>query len=198
MESKNIQLENIIRITKKDLKNPKNNQEFQDIVGKLQIKEYLPLLAKSTLSMAIIMKKNIQETEYMELKIAEMYKNIFFYVLLGGYTNIDISDESLINYENYDLLYPVWGHYILKFCYQDYCDFLNLLKDSINLYNIKDLSESMNKIEYDAIKENTQSIEKMLQNLNNNKELVDKLNNIVQINNPYTSKLVREAAKNIK
>ena len=135
-----LSLENVINIIKKYRINTKNKTDINNLIEDLVIKSYLPLLNKTTAIMSIIMSNNYSDTEYEELKIAEMYKTIFFTIILGQYTNIDVSDSKLFTYDNYDLLYPIIGDYILTYCGKDFELFMEMLKNTISFYNIKELS----------------------------------------------------------
>lgn len=193
-----IDLEELITVVKKYLRKPEKNTDLINLIGKLQIKAYLPLLLKTTTALGIIMRKNYSNTEYEEIKVAEMYKTIFFLVILGQYANIDVTNEKLFTYDNYDLLMPLLGEYILKFCKDDYQRFMDILKDSINFYNINEISSAVENIDYNKLEDAINSNKKLIQSLKEDRDLIEKLDNISKINSPQTAQVIQQVAKDIR
>lgn len=198
-ENKNdlIDLEELIKTVKSYLRNPSKDHKLVDLIGRLQIKSYIPLLLKTTVALGIIMQKNYSDSEYEELKVAEMYKNIFFLVILGQYTNIDVSNNRLYTFDNYDLLMPLLGEYILKYCRDDYQRFMDILKYSINFYNIKEISNAVESIDYSKLEEAIKSNKNLIRSLKEDKDLINHLDNIAQVNSPRMVEMLKVTAKEI-
>jgi hypothetical protein len=141
-------------------------------------------------------------TEIQEIKVAELYRNIFFYGLLGGYAFIDCSDRNLITYENYDKLYPIFAPFILSYCKEDYEILKEFIHDSIDMYGLNSCVELMGNISPESLSEATKSNKELINSLKENEDLIHELNNIGNMNDPLTHKVVEElkniAIKNVK
>lgn len=126
-----------------------------------------------------------------------MYKNIFFLVILGQYTNIDVSNNRLYTFDNYDLLMPLLGEYILKYCRDDYQRFMDILKDSINFYNIKEISNAVESVDYSKLEEAIKSNKNLIRSLKEDKDLINHLDNIAQVNSPRMVEMFKTTTKEI-
>ena len=115
-EVKLVSLEEIIDTTKKYLAGEFSDDEMNEYGQTLNIRGYIPLTEKITLIMNLMTTYEYSGYNSQEIRVADMYKNLFFHVLLGGYAFVDCSNTKLLTYENYDLLYPVFAPYILNFC----------------------------------------------------------------------------------
>ena len=63
--------------------------------------------------MTLIYKLDNDPLETYEVRIANIYKTLFFDVLLGLYAMVDVSNEELKTYAAYDLLYPIFSPFLL-------------------------------------------------------------------------------------
>ena len=124
-----------------------------------------------------------------------MYKNIFFYILLGGYAFVDCKDKDLITIENYDLLYPIFASFIRSFCEEDYKMVIEMLHDSINLYNINNLVETAEAIDVEELHKAAEESQKLIEDLAKNKQLVEALKDIMIANDSNTALVIDELNK---
>ena len=202
MEEKDINLENgkislelIIEKAKDFISGEVSQEDMASFGGDMTIRSYIPILEKMALIMSITNQHVYSTVETQEIKMVEMYKNIFFYLMLSGYANVDCSDRELITYSNYDLLYPIYAPFILSYCKDDYELTINMLKDSINFYNIQDISEGLNGINETALKEATKANKDLMRELGENKDLIHELKEIAELNDPTTKKMIETIKK---
>lgn len=202
MEEKDINLENgkislelIIEKAKGFISGEVSQEDMASFGGEMTIRSYIPILEKMSLIMTITNQHVYSTIEAQEIKTVEMYKNIFFYIMLSGYANVDCSDRDLITYSNYDLLYPIYAPFILSYCKDDYELTINMLKDSINFYNIQDISEGLNGINETALKEATKANKDLMRELGENKDLIHELKEIAELNDPTTKKMIETIKK---
>lgn len=202
MEEKDINLENgkislelIIEKAKGFISGEVSQEDMAIFGGEMTIRSYIPILEKMALIMSITNQHVYSTVETQEIKMVEMYKNIFFYLMLSGYANVDCSDRELITYSNYDLLYPIYAPFILSYCKDDYELTINMLKDSINFYNIQDISEGLNGINETALKEATKANKDLMRELGENKDLIHELKEIAELNDPTTKKMIETIKK---
>lgn len=202
MEEKDINLENgkislelIIEKAQGFIKGDVSQEDMASFGGEMTIRSYIPILEKMALIMSITNQHVYSTVETQEIKMVEMYKNIFFYLMLSGYANVDCSDRDLITYSNYDLLYPIYAPFILSYCKDDYELTINMLKDSINFYNIQDISEGLNGINEIALKEATKANKDLMRELGENKDLIHELKEIAELNDPTTKKMIETIKK---
>lgn len=190
-ETKVITLQDIIDKSKQFVSGEITQEEMGLFGGKITIRSYLPILDKMSLIMSILNEHIYSDVETQEIKTVEMYRNIFFYIMLSGYAGIDCTDRNLVTYTNYDLLYPIFAPFILSYCKDDYELTIQMLKDSINFYNIKDIADGFKGINEEALKEAINSNKKIIEDLNANKELIHELNEIAQFNDPNTKNTIK-------
>lgn len=195
LEGKKLSLELIIEKAKGFISGEISQEEMANLGGEMTIRSYIPILEKMGLIMAILNQHIYSNVETQEIRMVEMYKNIFFYLMLSGYANIDCSDRELITYSNYDLLYPIYAPFILSYCKDDYELTINMLKDSINFYNIQDISEGLNGINETALQEATKANKDLMRELGENKDLIHELKELTVLNDPITHKVVDEIKK---
>lgn len=194
-EVKRVSLEEIIDVTKKYLSGEFSDDEMNEYGQTLQIRGYIPLTQKIALIMGLMNEYEYSNFNSQEIRVADMYKNLFFHVLLGGYAFINCDNVELLTYETYDLLYPIFAPYILNFCRQDYDVFREMVKDTINMYGINNFVEAAESIDIEAMKENTRSNQRFMTHLAQNKDLIEKINNIATMNDPLTAAVVEELKK---
>lgn len=195
LENEKISLELIIEKAQGFIKGDVSQEDMASFGGEMTIRSYIPILEKMGLIMAILNQHIYSDVEAQEIKTVEMYKNIFFYIMLSGYANVDCSDRDLITYSNYDLLYPIYAPFILSYCKDDYELTINMLKDSINFYNIQDISEGLNGINETALKEATKANKDLMRELGENKDLIHELKEIAELNDPTTKKMIETIKK---
>ncbi len=180
----------------KDFISGKISQEEMAVFGgEIIIRSYLPILDKMGVIMSIIGQHMYSTVETQEIKTVELYRNIFFYLILGGYAGIDCSNRELITYSNYDLLYPIYAPFVLSYCKDDYDLTMEMLKESINLYNIQNMAEGLEGINENALREATKANKELMRELGQNKELIHELKEIASFNDPMTHRVVDEVRK---
>ena len=165
-ENEKISLELIIEKAKGFISGEVSQEDMASFGGEMTVRSYIPILEKMTLIMTIVSEHIYSIVETQEVKTVEMYKNIFFYIMLSGYAGIDCTNRELITYSNYDLLYPIFAPFILSYCKDDYELIISMLKDSINFYNIKDMNDGIKGINESYLKEVTESNSKLIDDLN--------------------------------
>ena len=190
-----IPLEVLIEKAKDFVSGNISQDEMAIFGGDFTIRNYLPILDKMGIIMSITGQHVYSNVETQEIKTVELYRNIFFYLMLGGYAGVDCSDRELITYSNYDLLYPIFAPFILSYCKEDYDLTIEMLKESINLYNIQSIAEGLSNINEDALREATKANEKLMKELGENKDLIHELKEIASFNDPMTKKVVDEVKK---
>lgn len=195
LENKKFSLELIIKKAKGFINGEVSQEDMASFGGEMIIRSYIPILEKMGLIMAILNQHIYSDVEAQEIKTVEMYKNIFFYIMLSGYANVDCSDRDLITYSNYDLLYPIYAPFILSYCREDYQLIIDMLKDSINFYSIKDMSDGLNGINETALKEATKANKDLMRELGENKDLIHELKEIAELNDPTTKKMIETIKK---
>lgn len=166
--------------------------EFADLkvyLSSLKIKSYLPLLEKMTIAIELVSNQTYSDTETLEIKIVEYYKKLFFKVLLQHYCGVVIDNPKLETYSNYDLLYSLIGKDLLKYCKTDIDMLKEIVHESINMYNIKDMGEILSNINYDKLDDVTKSNKDLINDLKENQELIKSLRDLAVINSPQMGQI---------
>ena len=70
-----------------------------------------------------------------------------------------------------------------------------MLTDTINMYGIQHFVEAAEDIDINAMKEATIANGRFITQLSQNKELIEKINNIAAMNDPLTQAVVEELRK---
>lgn len=154
-------------------------EEFNNLGEQIDVLGYIPILSKMRIVMSFIYDIQHLDSEVHELNILEIQKKLFFEVLLKEYASIDISDDTLVNYSSYDLLYPLFYPYIIQYCGADYNVIVKMIDDSLNLYNLQELVELLNSADYSKIEEQAQTMRKLINTLNADKGLISDIKDIV-------------------
>ena len=154
-------------------------EEFNNLGEQIDVLGYIPILSKMRIVMSFIYDIQHLDSEVHELNILEIQKKLFFEVLLKEYASIDISDDTLVNYSSYDLLYPLFYPYIIQYCGADYNSIVKMIDDSLNLYNLQELVELLNSADYSKIEEQAKTMRKPINTLNADKGLISDIKDIV-------------------
>ena len=154
-------------------------EEFNNLGEQIDVLGYIPILSKMRIVMSFIYDIQHLDSEVHELNILEIQKKLFFEVLLKEYASIDISDDTLVNYSSYDLLYPLFYPYIIQYCGADYNSIVKMIDDSLNLYNLQELVELLNSADYSKIEEQAKTMRKLINTLNADKGLISDIKDIV-------------------
>ena len=187
MEKKN--LKEVIAKIKEFVEGKISEKEIDEFGNSLNIRAYIPILDKLKLAITIVSKQEYSNYETLEIKMAEFYKDMFFLVLLGGYAMLEVDDEDC-TYDNYDLLYPVLGTWLLSYCGNDYAIILDMIKESMSLYNIRFISDTVNEISEKGLEKAIEENKKIVDFLNENEPLVADLKDIFLATNQDTKKVV--------
>lgn len=170
-------------------------EDLDELGKEISIRAYLPLIDKMTCVLALVSGMQYNTAETYEVKIVEMYKEMFFSVLLGKYGMIDVSDRTLYTYSNYDLLYPIIGKFLLAYCKDDYEMIEKMIKDSMNYYGLTSITDAVGAIDMEELKKNTDSNEKFIKGLEQNKDLIHDLKEIMVFNDGTTKRFVDTVRK---
>jgi hypothetical protein len=166
-------------------------EELVEWGKKVEIKQYLPLMDKMSILLDLTIGQSFDDTEISELLILQMENKKFWFVLLK-YTNIEIGDDlDLCSFDNYDLCFPIIGDWILGFCIVDYNRLIQMLNDTTNVNNIKNISKMLENIDMEKIKEYSKQVNETFEYLDKNEKLVEELSNIAKLNNPSVNKLMK-------
>ena len=170
-------------------------EDLDELGKEISIRAYLPLIDKMTCVLALVSGMQYSTAETYEVKIVEMYKEMFFSVLLGKYGMINVSDRTLYTYSNYDLLYPIIGKFLLAYCKDDYEMIEKMIKDSMNYYGLTSITDAVGAIDMEELKKNTDSNEKFIKGLEQNKDLIHDLKEIMVFNDGTTKRFVDTVRK---
>lgn len=194
-----IKISDCIKNVENFIKGEIDENEYENQLNKIGVRIYLPIINKMTIIMELINSMNISRSIMDgEAVIIELYKNIFYKVILEGYGQIDLLEKDYLTYENYDLLYPTYGIYIKSFCKEDLNNFMDMLRDVLSFNGIFNLNEKIKNINEDEIKNSTKEIEKMLNGLKDNEKLINNLSTIISYNDPIYNKVKKEMLKEAK
>lgn len=185
-----IKLAELVNVASRFVQGKTSVEELDELGNRMTIRNYIPILDKMRLIMAIIFKFNAEDVEMHEIRVINMERELFFDVLLGGYALIDVNDPDLRTYQSYDLLYPLFANFILQYCKDDYNKITNMIEDSLNIYAMQDLDSLFNNVDYKALKESAKQHEELLKKLEQDKEMVANLRRIMDATDPNTKKVL--------
>ena len=188
-----VTLEDCVNITNKYLKGEITDDDFNVFGSKMNIRMYLPILEKMQLIMRILATTQIsQNVVNPEIITAEMYKNIFYTVILGSYGQIELGEKDIQTYDNYDLLFPLFEPFIMQYAKKDFEVFKNMLNDSMGLYSLTNISNAMDNINMDELKKVARENRELIRNIESKEKLISDLKDIMSMNDPTTKKVVDE------
>lgn len=193
-----IKLAELVNIASRFVQGKTSVEELDELGNRMTIRNYIPILDKMRLIMAIIFKFNAEDVEMHEIRVINMERELFFDVLLGGYALIDVTDPDLRTYQSYDLLYPLFANFILQYCKDDYNKIVKMIEDSLNIYAMQDLDSLFNNVDYKALKETAKQHEELLKSFEKNKKLVADLRKIYEAENPNGVKVLDAVSETIQ
>lgn len=193
-----IKLAELVNVASRFVQGKTSVEELDELGNRMTIRNYIPILDKMRLIMAIIFKFNAEDVEMHEIRVINMERELFFDVLLGGYALIDVNDPDLRTYQSYDLLYPLFANFILQYCKDDYSKIVKMIEDSLNIYAMKDLDSLFNNVDYKALKETAKQHEELLKSFEKNKKLVADLRKIYEAENPDGIKVLDAVSETIQ
>ena len=193
-----IKLAELVNIASRFVQGKSSVEELDELGNRMTIRNYIPILDKMRLIMAIIFKFNAEDVEMHEIRVINMERELFFDVLLGGYALIGVNDPDLRTYQSYDLLYPLFANFILQYCKDDYNKIVKMIEDSLNIYAMQDLDSLFNNVDYKALKETAKQHEELLKSFEKNKKLVADLRKIYEAENPNGVKVLDAVSETIQ
>ena len=193
-----IKLAELVNVASRFVQGKTSVEELDELGNRMTIRNYIPILDKMRLIMAIIFKFNAEEVEMHEIRVINMERELFFDVLLGGYALIDVNDPDLRTYQSYDLLYPLFANFILQYCKDDYSKIVKMIEDSLNIYAMQDLDSLFNNVDYKALKETAKQHDELLKSFEKNKKLVADLRKIYELENPDGVKVLDAVSETIQ
>lgn len=193
-----IKLAELVNVASRFVQGKTSVEELDELGNRMTIRNYIPILDKMRLIMAIIFKFNAEDVEMHEIRVINMERELFFDVLLGGYALIDVNDPGLRTYQSYDLLYPLFANFILQYCKDDYNKITKMIEDSLNIYAMQDLDSLFNNVDYKALKETAKQHEELLKSFEKNKKLVSDLRKIYELENPDGVKVLDAVSETIQ
>lgn len=167
-------------------------EEFNSWGGKLTVITNLPMLKKVNILTDIVERHVYNNMEMKEFVICELYRNIFFYLYLGGYLGIINIDPDYVNYSNYDLLEPIFGPWIEQVAGRDIKTVKEMIDKSLQFYNVAQLTDVINLVNLDELKEATDTNKHLIRVLDNNEENIKNLRDIQAYNSPLVSDMVEQ------
>ena len=196
--SEQIKLAELVNVASRFVQGKISVEELDELGNRMTVRNYIPILDKMRLIMAIIFKFNAEDVEMHEIRVINMERELFFDVLLGGYALIDVNDPDLRTYQSYDLLYPLFANFILQYCKDDYNKIIKMIEDSLNIYAMQDLDSLFNNVDYKALKETAKQHEELLKSFEKNKKLVADLRKIYEAENPNGVKVLDAVSETIQ
>ena len=193
-----IKLAELVNVASRFVQGKSSVEELDELGNRMTIRNYIPILDKMRLIMAIIFKFDAEDVEMHEIRVVNMERELFFDVLLGGYALIDVNDPDLRTYQSYDLLYPLFANFILQYCKDDYNKIVKMIEDSLNIYAMQDLDSLFNNVDYKALKETAKQHEELLKSFEKNKKLVADLRKIYEAENPNGVKVLDAVSETIQ
>lgn len=195
MPDKRTKLEELIELIQSYINGEKNDDDLNEFGNSLSIRTYIPLQEKIGILMLLLFRKSYSKFNSQEIFVGELYRNMFFYVLLQEYAMIDCSNSELITNQNYDLLFPFFNSFILQYCKEDYDLLREMLRDAINFNNIEKLINGFGQLDMEALMATSKSSEELIQKIENDKEVIQDLKDIALATDPNMSAIF-EAIKN--
>lgn len=189
-EKKYIELEEVIKVCSDFINGNITQEELQKWGNTIQLRLYIPIQEKKDCANYIVNECMYSDEISQKIMELEMYK--FWHILLK-YTNIRVKDE-LLTTENYDLIYPVIGYWLLGFCKSDYLVVIDMIEQITNYTNVFSLVEPLEKMSTIDLKKVAKT-DKDILNILKNPELVKNLATIAEHNMDKEQKLIVEAMK---
>ena len=193
-----IKLAELVNVASRFVQGKAKIEELDEIGNRMTIRNYIPILDKMRLIMALVFKFNAEDVEMHEIRVINMERELFFAVLLGGYALVDVNDPDLRTYQSYDLLYPLFSNYILQYCKEDYNKITKMIEDSLNVYAMQDLDSLFNNVDYRSLRETARQHEELLKKFEKNKKLVADLRKIYEAEKPDSVVVLDAVSKSIQ
>lgn len=182
-EEKIVSLDEFLNICIKFLNSEITKENLKDwLDNNLYIKRYLPLQTKCAIVTHILLEDNFLGIDN-NILIAYQIELKKFYRILLSYTNIDVSEcEDLMTMENYDIIMMCVGNVLYSLIGEDYNRTVDLLNNAINVNNIQNIMDTISISGNNQTKMSSE-LKKTFKVFDENKETVDKILDIIKINN---------------
>ena len=166
--------------------------EFNKWGSELAVITNLSMQTKMNIITDIVQRHVYNDMEMKEFVVCELYRNIFFYLYLGGYLGIKEISPNDVTYANYDLLEPVFGPWIEQTAGRDIRIVKEMIQQSLQFYYIMQLTEAMELVNLDGLDEATETNKHLIRALDGNREIIESLRDIQAYNSPAVSDMVKK------
>lgn len=193
MENNRVTLRECVEVVKRFEKGEATQEDLKKLGDRINVRMYVPMLEKLSSIMRLLLQYEITDVDSTEIKFVEFYRNIFFYVELQLYAQIDLDGQAdLINYETYDALYPIFHPFVKSYCEDDLKTYKEMVHDCISFNGIVDIANALGDIDFNNLKEQAESNAKLVESLKESKDLVKDLKEIYFANDSITKNLVKD------
>lgn len=168
------------------LKGEINQEDFNKWLDKVFVLYYLPIRNKyETIQDFLFDKEYFQAISSYPNEIqVELGK--WFYMMLA-YTNIEVSGyEEYITLDNYDIMVRCLGNLFETLCGKDYNRLVKMYEDAISIENITNIMQMISDIPVENQDKVSEDINETLNKLNDNKETLNRLAEVIKFNNNIT------------
>lgn len=171
------------------------NEELDEWGKTLNVRTSIPMMEKMGLLMRLVNSTGYGVAETQEINVCELYKNLFFVLYLGGYLGLTNISKDAITYNNYDKLEPIFGAWIESFAKHDIDLFKDMLRDTVTFYNAVNLDTAMSHVDVGQLDKVKDENAKLMTQLEENKQLVADIKELMEFDNPATKKLLEDLKK---
>ena len=184
-ENMAIGLDEVLNICTKYIEKEITQKELQEWVeNNIKIQLYLPIETKFLLINDILYNEQFYSADDSSLKSIELETKKFWVIALS-YTNIKTDGyEDLENFSSYDIIFAVMGDWLLSNIKLDYDRTIDILQNTINVNNINGIMETFGNLDTQGLRKYTTEIKKQLKYLQDNKEQIKDLADILRFNQP--------------
>ena len=160
-----------------------DTQQIMDRLEGLYVSTYLPIMEKYKLISLILFDYSMVDVQDVQGQTLHLELEKFWTILMA-YLHIKTTGyEHLKTIENYDLLIHTVSIMVLPLCQIDYERTCKMLDSAINLYNVSHFVNGLQEIDTDNILKNTKKIKETFDYLNQHKETISNLMDIIKLNN---------------
>lgn len=184
-ENMTIGLDKVLNICTKYIEKEITQKELQEWVeNNIKIQLYLPIETKFLLINNILYNEQFYSVDDSSLKSIELETKKFWVIALA-YTNIKTDGyEDLESFSSYDIIFAVMGDWLLSNIKLDYDRTIDILQNTININNINGIMETFGNLDTQGLRKYTTEIKKQLKYLQDNKEQIKDLADILRFNQP--------------
>lgn len=180
MDKKIITLNEVLEIGVKYRDGEMTYEELKAWGDTMFIRTYMPIREKIERITKILFDEIYSEDTMERFLELEMNK---FWILLLGYTNIEINEETdLLTEDNYNLAFGLLGDWLLNFVKLDYDRSIELFDSIYNYLNVEDLRQSFNNLAGTDFSKMMESNQSLLEFFSQDREGMDKLLKLATLN----------------